>query len=68
MKTICIFYGARKGKDSKLAKLIYEIGQEIAKNGMKIIYGGSDCGLMGIVTDGVLSEGGRSWSVSSYFK
>lgn len=59
MKTICVFCGARKGKDTEIAKLTYEIGQEIAKNGMNIICGGSDFGLMGVVTDGVISKGGQ---------
>ena len=59
MKTICVFCGARKGLDTEIAKLTYEIGQEIARNDMNMICGGSDCGLMGVVTDGVTSEGGQ---------
>lgn len=59
MKTICVFCGARKGQDAEIAKITFKIGQEIAKNGINIICGGSDCGLMGVVTDGVLSAGGQ---------
>lgn len=59
MKTICVFCGARKGNNTAIAALTYEVGQTIANNNMQVICGGSDCGLMGVVTDGVLSGGGK---------
>lgn len=59
MKTICIFCGARKGSNTNISKFTYLIGQEIAKNDARVLCGGSDIGLMKILTDGAVSKNGE---------
>ena len=50
IKTICIFASSSNLIDEKYRKHAHELGELIAKNGYNIIYGGSNRGLMGIVT------------------
>lgn len=57
LKTICVFCGAKEGKDPKIAKLTSELGKEMSNKNIDIICGGSDCGLMGVVTKAVLAGG-----------
>lgn len=59
MKRICVFCGSSKG-----AKPVYEesakaLGRLIAENGLELVYGGGDVGLMGAVARGALGAGGR---------
>ncbi|MBQ2645703.1 TIGR00730 family Rossman fold protein, partial [bacterium] len=44
--------------DIKFYNVAYEIGKKIAENGYSLIYGGSTCGCMGKVAQGVLDYGG----------
>jgi uncharacterized protein (TIGR00730 family) len=62
-KAMCVFCGSKNGFDPEIAKLTREIGRMIAKNGIDLVCGGSDCGLMGAIVDGVLDEGGKSTGV-----
>jgi len=39
------------------------LGRELAKKGIDLVYGGGSVGLMGIVADTVLAEGGRVFGV-----
>ncbi len=59
MKTIGVFCGAKLGNNPKIGNLTYEIGQTLALLKMRIVCGGSDCGLMGVLTNGALSQGGK---------
>lgn len=59
MKSICIYCGSRTGNDPDLMPMAYKVGEQIAKAGHTVVYGGANVGLMGQVADGALSKGGR---------
>jgi uncharacterized protein (TIGR00730 family) len=56
---ICVFCGSSKGRNPVFAEAARELGSLIAKNSHNLIYGGGNVGLMGIVADSVLSNGGE---------
>lgn len=59
MKSICIYCGSRTGNYPDLMPMAYQVGEQIAKAGHTVVYGGANVGLMGQVADGALSQGGR---------
>lgn len=56
---ICVFCGSSKGKNPVFAEAARELGRLIAANSHNLIYGGGNVGLMGIVADSVLANGGE---------
>lgn len=59
MKSVCIFLGANPGTNSAYAQATIEMGRELARRGLKCVYGGSDTGLMKLLADSVLEAGGQ---------
>lgn len=57
IKTICIFASSSKKIDKIYYNSAYNLGVEIAKNNFNIVYGGSNLGLMGEVTQAAKSHG-----------
>lgn len=59
MKRICVFCGSSAGTDPVHAEAARRLGQEIARRGLGLVYGGGHIGLMGIVADAALAGGGE---------
>lgn len=59
MKTLCVYCGSNAGNDPRYAAAAVSLGKRIAAEGMGLIYGGGNVGLMGIVADAVLEAGGE---------
>ncbi|MEC8645093.1 MAG: TIGR00730 family Rossman fold protein [Pseudomonadota bacterium] len=57
-RRICVYCGSSRGEDSVYAKAAEALGREIACNNNTLVYGGAKIGLMGILADTVLAEGG----------
>jgi len=55
---ICVFCGANPGRDPAFAAAAQQLGAGIARAGHGLVYGGGRVGLMGIVADAALGEGG----------
>ncbi|MDT0688293.1 TIGR00730 family Rossman fold protein [Salegentibacter sp. F188] len=58
MKSIAVFCGSSDGNDDIILQEAYRLGEILAKKKIKLIYGGSQLGLMGQVANGVLENGG----------
>jgi len=58
MKAICVYLGAKPGKDPQFGKAAIALGQVIAQAGHRLIYGGSSQGLMGMLANAALAKGG----------
>ena len=56
---ITVYLGAHEGNDPSYRKAVEELGAWIAGNGNRLVYGGSDEGLMAVIADAVLSHGGE---------
>ena len=59
MKSIAVFCGSSIGKDGKYSDAAAQLGRTLARKNIEIIYGGGKIGLMGILADAALQEGGR---------
>ncbi len=59
MKNICIYCGSSAGTRPEYAEAARRVGRVLADQGVGLVYGGGQVGLMGIVADAVLERGGR---------
>ena len=67
MKNICVFCGSSAGNNNIYTDLARSLGRLIASKGMRLVYGGGDVGLMGIIADAVLASGGEVIGVIPHF-
>lgn len=56
---IAVYLGSRYGNDPAFADGVKTLGAWIAQNGHTLVYGGSNVGLMGGLSDAVKENGGR---------
>lgn len=58
MKSVCVFCGSRTGVNPAFAEAARDVGVEIVRRGLTLVYGGGHVGLMGTVADATLAAGG----------
>lgn len=58
MQAVCVFCGSNFGAREAYSEAAREVGREIAGRGLRLVYGGSKVGLMGVVADAALAAGG----------
>lgn len=58
MKRVCVFCGSSVGARPVYQQMATAIGEELARRGLGLVYGGGNVGLMGAVADGALAAGG----------
>ena len=59
MNRLCVFCGSRTGSDGIFASAARDLGVELARRGIELVYGGGNVGLMGVIADAVLEAGGH---------
>jgi uncharacterized protein (TIGR00730 family) len=59
MKRICVFCGHATGDDPVFGDAAAATGRHFAANGIRLIYGGGNAGLMGRLANAVLDAGGE---------
>ena len=59
MKSICVFSGSSPGLRSEYREAAIQLGKELGKRQLRLIYGGANVGLMAVVANTVLAEGGQ---------
>ncbi len=67
MKSICIFCGSATGNDPEFHRIAEETGKYFAENKIRLIYGGGNVGLMGIVSNTVMKNRGETTGVIPQF-
>lgn len=60
---ICVFCSAQDVPE-KYGRVTYELGELLGRSGHALVWGGSYCGLMKIIADGVRAGGGKLCGVS----
>lgn len=58
-KRLCVFCGSSHGAHRAYADAAVQVGTELARRGIELVYGGGNVGLMGVVADSVLRNGGH---------
>lgn len=59
LRRICVYCGSNPGNDPSHRTAAHELGAFLACNGIGVVYGGGNIGLMGAVADGALSKRGE---------
>lgn len=59
MKSICVFAGSNLGERPEYQLKAAELGNYMAQEQYRLVYGGSNMGLMGVLANTVLSNGGE---------
>ena len=58
INALCVYCGSSAGTDPAFAAAARSFGKILAKNDIRLIYGGGSVGLMGAVADAVIKNGG----------
>jgi uncharacterized protein (TIGR00730 family) len=61
--SVCVFCGSRKGDDPAFVNSATEVGQMLAKNNWRLVYGAGDIGIMGAVANAAQASGGDTFGV-----
>lgn len=67
MKRITIFCGSSPGNSAIFKNATIELGRALVAQNVDLVYGGAKVGLMGIIADTVLQEGGKVTGVLPRF-
>src|SRR2546422_1047597 len=63
MRRICVFCGSAEGARLAYRDAARALGRELATRGLGLVYGGGSVGLMGVLADTALAEGGEGIGV-----
>jgi uncharacterized protein (TIGR00730 family) len=59
IKAICVYCGSHPGNDPAFVAAARELGEVLAENGVRLIYGGGSLGLMGALSQAAMDNGGK---------
>jgi TIGR00730 family protein len=59
VKRIAVFCGSSRGANAIYAETAVKLGRSLVDRGIRLVYGGGQIGLMGVVADAVLAAGGE---------
>jgi uncharacterized protein (TIGR00730 family) len=59
IRSICVYCGSQPGRNPDYMEAGRALGRAIAEHGLRLVYGGGTRGIMGAVSSGVMSAGGR---------
>jgi len=59
MKRLCVFCGSSRGNSTAFTTAARSLGETLAARKIELVFGGSHIGLMGVVADAVLANGGQ---------
>jgi uncharacterized protein (TIGR00730 family) len=63
MRRICVFCGSSQGSRPEYGIAAEEMGRELVRRNIGLVYGGGNVGLMGMIADAVLKAGGEAQGV-----
>ncbi|MGB0525155.1 MAG: TIGR00730 family Rossman fold protein [Flammeovirgaceae bacterium] len=69
MQNICVFCGSKKGSSPIYEQSAIEFAQVMVKHGLDLVYGAGRVGIMGIIGNEVLQQGGKAYGyIPSFLK
>jgi uncharacterized protein (TIGR00730 family) len=63
MRRICVFSGSNLGARPEYQQAARGLAQEMVSRGLGLVYGGASVGLMGVMADTIMAEGGEAIGV-----
>ena len=67
INTISIYCGSSLGKNKIYKDMAILLGEAICNRGLSLVYGGGNIGLMGVIANTVLQQGGKVTGVLPHF-
>jgi uncharacterized protein (TIGR00730 family) len=67
IRSLAVFCGSRVGDDPVYAEAGRVVGEGMARLGIRLVFGGGRIGIMGVVADAVLTNGGTALGVIPRF-
>jgi uncharacterized protein (TIGR00730 family) len=58
MKRICVFCGSSPGSQLEYVEMAAQLGKQLAKNNIGLVYGGGSVGMMGVLANSVVKNKG----------
>ena len=58
IRALCVYCGANFGADPAFADAARELARRLVERDIRLVYGGSSKGLMGLLADSALAAGG----------
>ena len=59
VKSICVYLGAKAGSSTFFKEAVIQLGHQLADANIRLVYGGSSLGLMGLLATTVMDLGGK---------
>ena len=59
MRSLCVFCGANSGNRAEFSEAARELATLLVQKGIQLVYGAGSIGLMGVLADEALAQGGR---------
>src|SRR5215471_16866630 len=59
LSSVAVYCGSNAGNDPQYAAAAAALGRVLADRGIRLVYGGGQVGLMGVLADAVLERGGE---------
>jgi uncharacterized protein (TIGR00730 family) len=59
LKSLCVFCGSSPGADPRFRDAAARLGRALADEGVQLVYGGGQLGMMGALAEAVMAAGGR---------
>jgi len=67
LTSVCVYCGSSFGSDPAHEAAATRLGQLIAEEGLRLVYGGGSVGLMGTVANSALDSGGKVTGIIPHF-
>lgn len=59
IQSIAVFCGSKTGVNPLFVQHAAQLGKLLAENNIRLVYGGGSAGIMGVIADSVMQEGGQ---------
>ena len=59
MRRVCVYCGSSRGNRPVYADAALELADVLVRHELELVYGGADKGIMGVIADRVLKQGGK---------
>lgn len=67
LTSLCVYCGSAIGRSSQYRQAAERLGRDLAANDVRLIYGGGRIGMMGVIADAVIANGGKVTGVIPTF-
>ena len=67
IKSVCVYCGSSSRVRQSYKDAAVELGLILAREGIRLVYGGGQVGIMGIIADTVLKNGGEVTGIIPHF-